>query len=116
MKTELWAIIFVLIGTIIGSFGALYIKIGSKDFSFKILKILKNQRLILGIVFYALSSVFYVIALTGGELSVIYPVASISYVWVCLLSVWFLKEKMNIFKWVGIATIIFGITLIGIGG
>ncbi|MDD5086892.1 MAG: SMR family transporter [Candidatus Nanoarchaeia archaeon] len=116
MKTELWSILLVLIGTIIGAFGALYIKIGSKDFSLNIKKIIKNQKLILGFVFYALSSVFYVIALKGGDLSVIYPIVSIGYAWVCILSVWFLKEKMNSWKWIGIATIILGITLVGIGG
>ena len=116
MKTELWSIILVLVGTVLGAFGALYIKIGSNDFSLNIKKIIKNQKLILGFVFYALSSVFYVIALKGGDLSVLYPIVSIGYVWVCLLSVWFLKEKMNKFKWLGIITIIIGITLIGIGG
>ena len=71
MKTELLSILLVFIGTIIGSFGALYLKIGSKDFSINIKKLIRNYKLIFGFLFYALSSVFYVIALKWGELSVL---------------------------------------------
>ena len=116
MATQLWAIATVLFGTIIGSFGALYFKIGSKDFSINIKKLIKNYKLILGFLFYGISSIFFVIALTGGELSVLYPFCAASYIWVCLLSMKFLDEKMNKLKWLGIITIIIGITLIGVGG
>ena len=116
MKTELWSILLVFIGTIIGSFGALYLKIGSKDFSINIKKLIRNYKLILGFVFYGISSIFFIIALTGGELSVLYPLCAASYIWVCLLSMKFLNEKMNKLKWFGIITIIIGIIFIGIGG
>ncbi|OIO63417.1 hypothetical protein COY26_04920 [Candidatus Woesearchaeota archaeon CG_4_10_14_0_2_um_filter_33_10] len=116
MKTELWSILLVFIGTIIGSFGALYLKIGSKDISINIKKLIRNYKLILGFVFYGISSIFFIIALTGGELSVLYPLCAASYIWVCLLSMKFLDEKMNKLKWLGIITIIIGIIFIGIGG
>jgi uncharacterized membrane protein len=115
MKTELFSILLVFIGTIIGSFGALYLKIGSKDLSINIKKIIKNYKLILGLLFYVLSSLFYVTALRWGELSVLYPFTSVGYVWVCFLSMKFLGEKMNKLKWIGIITIIIGISLVGIG-
>jgi len=115
MKTELWSILLVFIGTIIGSFGALYLKIGSKDISINIKKLIRNYKLILGFVFYGISSIFFIIALTGGELSVLYPLCAASYIWVCLLSMKFLDEKMNKLKWLGIITIIIGIIFIGIG-
>jgi len=47
IKTELFSILLVFIGTIIGSFGALYLKIGSKDFSINIKKMIRNYKLIL---------------------------------------------------------------------
>ena len=37
------------------------------------------------------------------------------YVWVSLLSMFFLKEKMNKTKWLGVILIILGVTLIGLG-
>jgi len=116
MKTELWSILLGFIGTIIGSFGALFLKIGSKDISINIKKLIRNYKLILGFVFYGISSIFFIIALTGGELSVLYPLCAASYIWVCLLSMKFLDEKMNKLKWLGIITIIIGIIFIGIGG
>lgn len=116
MATQLWAIAMVLFATIIGSFGALYFKIGSETISLDIKKLIKNYKLILGFLFYGISSIFFIIALTGGELSVLYPFVSVGYIWVCLLSMKFLNEKMNKLKWLGIITIIIGITLIGLGG
>jgi uncharacterized membrane protein len=57
-----------------------------------------------------------VYALQGGELSVLYPLVSLGYVWVCLLSIRFLGERMNSVKWTGVAFIVAGVALIGVGG
>jgi len=115
MTTQLWAIAMVLFATIIGAFGALYFKLGSETISIDIKKLIKNYKLILGFLFYGISSIFFIIALTGGELSVLYPFCAASYIWICLLSMKFLNEKMNKLKWLGIITIVIGITLIGVG-
>jgi uncharacterized membrane protein len=68
-----------------------------------------------GIGFYGVSTAMFIPALKGGELSVLYPLVALTYVWVSLLSVKFLNEKMNKMKWIGILLILFGVTLIGIG-
>lgn len=115
MKTQLWAILLVFIGTIIGSFGSLYFKLGAKDLNFNIKKQLKNYRLMLGFLLYGTSAIFYIIALRGGELSVIYPLVSLAYIWVILLSIKILKEKMNLLKWLGIGGIALGVFFIGLG-
>ena len=115
MTTQLCAIAMVLFATIIGAFGALYFKLGSETISIDIKKLIKNYKLILGFLFYGISSIFFIIALTGGELSVLYPFCAASYIWICLLSMKFLNEKMNKLKWLGIITIVIGITLIGVG-
>jgi uncharacterized membrane protein len=57
----------------------------------------------------------FIPALKGGDLSVLYPFVALAYIWVSLLSVKFLGEKMNKFKWLGIALIIIGVSFIGIG-
>jgi drug/metabolite transporter (DMT)-like permease len=56
------------------------------------------------------------IAFRGGELSVLYPLIALSYVWVAILSKIFLGDMMNPFKWAGIIFIMAGVSLIGIGG
>jgi uncharacterized membrane protein len=74
-----------------------------------------NHNLVKGIFMYALATVVFVPALKGGELSVLYPLVAVGYIWVCLLSVWLLKERMLWNKWLGIALIIVGVSLIGVG-
>jgi len=113
-----WQIIILIsISVIIGSFGALLLKRGSKHFNipynFKgIIHLLKNYELILGLGMYGISSIFFIYALRLDELSLIYPLTSLSYVCVSLLSVYFLKEKMNVYKWMGIGFILIGVILI----
>ncbi len=115
MSTALWAIGLVFIATIIGAFGSLLLKFGSEHFVLNIKKILTNYKLIFGLLLYVFASVLFIFALSGGELSVLYPETSLSYIWISLLSIKFLKEKMNKFKWLGISSIIVGVILIGLG-
>lgn len=109
------AIILVLISTFMVSFGALYLKIGSKKVR-NIKTLIFNKIIILSVLFFAGASVFYIWGLKHEDLSVLYPVISLSYVWVILLSIKFLKEKMNLYKWLGIIVIIIGVIFIGVGG
>lgn len=106
---------YLFIAILLGAFASLYFKIGSEKLSRKFFDILKNFELIKGAILYGISVIFYVNALKGGELSVLYPVVSLGYVIVCFLSVKFLNEKMSKEKWLGIALIILGVSLIGIG-
>ncbi len=120
---ELWAIYIILACTIIGAFGSLCFKLGAdklKELKWRNIKqilgqLINNYYLILGVFLYAVSAILYSIALKGGELSIIYPLVAISYIWVILLSKYFLKEKINNFKWMGISAIILGIIFLGIG-
>ena len=106
---DLLPLILVLIATVIGSFGSVFLKKGANKLSFNIRALLKNYSLIIGIILYVTSSVFYIIALRFGELTVIYPLTSLSYVYISLLSVKFLNERMNTSKWSGIVLIIIGV-------
>ncbi len=115
MATQLWAILLVWFGTLIGAMGPILLKKGADAFSINLFKIIKNYNLIFGLFLYGISLIIFVIALKGGEISVLYPLVSVGYIWVCLLSIKVLKEKMNLYKWLGIIFIIFGVSLIGIG-
>ncbi|HLC64885.1 MAG TPA: EamA family transporter [Candidatus Nanoarchaeia archaeon] len=115
MQTELWAIFVVLVASIIGSVGALMIKKGAAEFSFHPLKLIKNYYVLIGAFLYGIGTILFIPALKHGELSVLYPFVSTSYIWVSILSMSFLGEKMNREKWLGIALIIVGVTLIGLG-
>ncbi|MFH0859829.1 MAG: EamA family transporter [Candidatus Altiarchaeota archaeon] len=114
MKAQLTSILMVLFATVLGALGSLYLKLGSGRLTLN-LKVLYNREIWYGVILYAVSSVIFIIALRGGELSVLYPFVASSYIWVCLLSVKVLKERMNVQKWAGIAFIVLGVSLIGLG-
>ena len=103
-----YAIALVVLAGVIGSFGAILLKQGSKRISFG------NKKLLIGLAIYGSSALIYIFSLRYGPLSILYPVASTAYIWISILSVRFLKEKMNLWKWAGITLIIAGISLIGL--
>lgn len=112
-------LLLVFISAIAASFGALFLKKGSKQFNLRvsrkfIYEILKNYSLLFGIGMYVLGTVFFIWALRLGELSMVYPLTSMTYILVCILSVYFLKEKMNMYKWIGIGFILTGVILVTI--
>ena len=115
MATQLWAIGLVMFACIIGSFGPIFLKKASGKISLSLKSIIYNKYLIIGIIFYGLSTIFFIPALKGGELSVLYPFVATVYIWVSLLSIKMLGEKMNKFKWLGILLIIIGVSFIGLG-
>lgn len=69
-----------------------------------------------GLVLYGIGAVMMVLALQHGELSVLYPVISLSYVWVAILSVLIFHEHMNPLRVGGIAVIIAGVAILGRSG
>ena len=115
MTTQLWAIVLVILATLVGSYGPILLKKASAKKLSKISSLATNYHLFGGVALYAVGTLLFIPALKGGELSVLYPFVSLSYIWVSLLSIKFLGEKMNKFKWLGIALIIVGVTFIGIG-
>jgi uncharacterized membrane protein len=112
---EFWAMGLVVFATIVGSFGPLFLKRGSGSASFSIIMLFKNHNLLMGFFLYGVATVLFIPALKGGQLSVLYPLTSLSYVWVSFLSVRFLGERMNLVKWAGVASIIAGVSVIGFG-
>jgi undecaprenyl phosphate-alpha-L-ara4N flippase subunit ArnE len=115
MTTQLWAMGLVVFACLLGGFGPIFMKRASGEFSLNPLKMIKNYNLIIGIFFYAIGSVLFIPALKGGELSVLYPLVSTSYIFVSLYSIKMLKEKMSAPKWIGISFIVLGVTFIGFG-
>lgn len=115
MTTEVWAIGLVIFATCVGSFGPILLKKASEKKLSQLRSLIHNYHLFGGVALYAIGTVLFIPALKAGELSVLYPFVSLSYVWVSLFSVKFLNERMNKFKWLGISFIILGVSLIGIG-
>ena len=115
MATQLWAMGLVILASIIGSMGPILFKKGSAKSLTKISSLVKNYNLMGGFALYGVGTILFIPALKGGELSVLYPLVALTYIWVSLFSKKFLKEEMNKFKWLGVLVIIIGVTFIGIG-
>jgi drug/metabolite transporter (DMT)-like permease len=77
--------------------------------------ILTDVPLIGGLVLYGLGAAMMILALRHGELSVLYPLISLSYVWVAILSVVIFGESMNPYKVGGICVIMAGVGVMGMG-
>jgi uncharacterized membrane protein len=68
-----------------------------------------------GYALYGVVTVIMILALRHGELSVVWPIISLSFVWVAILSVLVFHESMNFAKAGGIAVIITGVAIMGKG-
>lgn len=115
VKTPLSSIAWIMFGSFIGSFGALFLKIGSGHVKGSLQSIASNWRLGLGVLLYLLSSVFYVIGVKNGELSVLYPMVSVGSIWTLIWSRIFLKEPLTHLKFLAVGIILAGCALLGLG-
>lgn len=114
MKTPLSSILLVVLGSFIGSFGAVFLKVGSVRLREGLINIL-SLPMAAGVGMYLLSSVFFIAALRNGELSVLYPLVSLGYIWTLLWSNLFFKEPLTRYKFLGLFLILIGVSFIGMG-
>lgn len=103
------------IGQVLLKFGA--DKIGSLTFSAgslfsDMLKIIKTPQIIIGMIFFGVSSLLWIKVLTRAELSLVYPLVSLSYIIVAVLSYFLLRENFTVPKILGIAVIIIGVLVL----
>jgi multidrug transporter EmrE-like cation transporter len=81
-----------------------------------LLGMIANLPLMGGYCLYGISTVLLVIALKDGELSLLYPVIALTYVWVTVLSFLIFHDQINQWKLLGIALIVAGVGVLGKGG
>lgn len=102
----------IIIATWIGAYGALYLKKGARELKGSLIQKITNKKIWSGLMLYGLASVFSLMALKYENVSIIYPLTSMSYIWVALLSKKYLNEDLNKYKIIGIALIILGVVLL----
>ncbi len=115
MNTPISSIIWVSIGAVIGSLGAAGLKAGANQLQFNIPALLKNWKLALGLALYLISTVFYVKGISRGEISVLFPLVSLGYIWTAIWSKLFFGESMTRSKYLGLGLILAGCVLLGLG-
>lgn len=115
MEKKKLAIILVVIFTLFTAFGQLLWKLSTKDLALSIKGTILNPFLVLGFIVYAIGSVIFIFALKKGDLSMVFPFISLSFIWVALLSIFFLNEAITITNWIGIILVIFGVSFVARG-
>jgi uncharacterized membrane protein len=108
-------ILLMLLCGIIASSAQLFLKLGTKNLEWSFAGLASNFFLILGIITYAVGAIIMVLALKKGDLSLVYPLVSLSFVWVSLLSVAFVGESLALLQWLGILLIISGVSFVSWG-
>ena len=106
--------VLVVIATIFTTIAQLSFKLGSESAEY-FGPFPLNATIIAGFFSYGIAALFFLYALRGGELSVLYPIWALSFLWIFLVSALLLKESISVINWFGILFIIFGVSLIGRG-
>jgi uncharacterized membrane protein len=115
LSTPVSSMALVLGGSVIGSFGAVFLKSGALALQRSWSAILLNWRLAVGVGAYLLSSVFYVKGVSNGELSVLFPMVSLGYVCTLFWSRLFFQERLTANKFAGVGLILLGIVCMSFG-
>jgi drug/metabolite transporter (DMT)-like permease len=115
------AIFIVLACTLLVAIAQYLIKLGANRLSHAgllatTIGILTIPQLFAGYCLYAVFTALFVYALRHGELSVLYPLIALSYVWVTITAVVAFHEALNPYKIVGVLVIVGGVAVLGWGG
>jgi multidrug transporter EmrE-like cation transporter len=115
------AIIIVLACTLLVAMAQYLIKLGANRLSHAglmstLIGIFTIPQLFAGYCLYGVFTVMFVFALRHGELSVLYPLIALGYVWVTITAVLAFHETMNPLKLTGLAVIVAGVAVLGWGG
>ena len=111
MKRRTNSILKVLVCTILTSAGQVLIKTGvnaaTTFWSYF------NPAITIGLILYVGAAVLLITALKHADLSLVYPLIATSFIWVSLLSLYFLSEIIKPLTWAGIGFIVIGVGCIG---
>ncbi|HPZ09183.1 MAG TPA: hypothetical protein PL110_13820 [Candidatus Eremiobacteraeota bacterium] len=116
MNTPFWVIIAMVFVALLNATGQLFNKLASKTLSLSIKGMLKNKNLYMAVTIFFVGAIFYILILPHGEVSIIYSLSALSYLWGMVFAKYLLKEDVNIYKWAGAALIVTGVSVIGFLG
>ena len=103
--------------TILGAAAQILMKTGANQLTHPgLLAMATSLPLMAGYSLYGLSTVLLVLALRDGELSLLYPVIALTYVWVTFLSFMIFHDNINVWKLCGISLIVGGVGVLGRSG
>ena len=114
-------IYYVIISVIFNVFGQYSMKVGMNKYGevtfsdhilLTIYKIFILPNVIIGLLMYAISAVFWLVALSKLDLSIAYPTLSLGYILIMIISVLLLNESVTVYRIAGTILIIGGVFLL----
>ena len=105
------SMLLVFGASVVGSFGAVFLKMGALRLNGSVWSFV-NSRLVLGVSLYLASSVIYAMGVRGGQLSVLYPLVSLGYIFTLVWSKLFFNEPITRYKVAGLSLILAGVFLV----
>lgn len=107
-------LIVAVITSILMSLSQIFWKLGAISTGHGFVSVVTNIPLITGFVLYGFCAVLMVFSLRSGQLSTVYPVFALSFVFVNILAWLIFYESMNTSRWLGVFAVVLGITMIGL--
>ena len=113
--TPVSSMILVFGASFLGSIGAAFLKAGAERLHRDVRSLLTNWRLAMGVLTFVASSLLYLKGIKRGELTILYPMVSLGYVWTLAWSRLFFAEPITRGKLTGVGIIVLGIVLLALG-
>lgn len=118
------SVLLVFCCTLLGAGAQVLFKLGANTLNGKTLAqvlanplpIILNPLLLGAYSLYGINTAMLTLALRKGQLSILYPVISLTYVWVTLLSMMIFNEHMNLMKAIGLTIVVAGVAVLGRNG
>lgn len=104
--------------TLLGAAGQVLMKLGANTLgaSTSPVDMLLTPPVFFGYALYGLMTLLFVFALRNEELSILYPIIALTYVWVAGLSALFFQEPLTVLRLAGVLVIVAGVTVLGKDG
>ena len=110
-------IVVTFIAAFFAALAQYFFKGAMPQFRFRLKELLglfRNRGILYGIAVYFMGLGFYLYALRSGQLSFVYPVFSVTFIFVALISMSKFGERIGVRRIAGFALIIIGIAVIAV--
>lgn len=113
-STPFSSMLLVFTASLIGSVGMVFLKKASAHLHKGFFHIISVNAAV-GVILFVASSVFYLAGVRNGQLSVLYPMVSLGYVWALFWARIFFKEPLTKQKFAGLGLVLVGVFFLGLG-
>ncbi len=115
MTTPTSSIVLVLCASVVGSVANVFLKAGAGRLHRELLSLIVNWRLMMGVFTYLLSSFLYIKGIKEGELTILYPMASLGQICTLFWSRLVFAEPLTKEKFLALGLIVLGICFLAVG-